>query len=100
MGKIRWTKKATGWVEKIYRYVAKDKPLAAQRLVQEIYHTAELLSDFPEIGYRLSDPQFQGLRVLLYGHYRIVYRLLKNKDVNIIGVYAGSLDLNKHLRTQ
>lgn len=100
MGKIRWTKKATGWIEKIYQYVAKDKPLAAQKLVQEIYHTAELLGDFPEIGYRLSDSQFQGLRVLLYGHYRIVYRLLKNKDVNIIGVYAGSLDLNKHLRTQ
>lgn len=80
--------------------MALDKPLVAERLVREIYHTAELLADFPEIGYSLSDPQFEGLRVLLYGRYRIVYRLLKNKDVNIIGVYHGSLDLHKHLEKQ
>ena len=35
----------------IYDYIAQDKPVAAANVVSGIYEKAQLLRDFPEIGY-------------------------------------------------
>lgn len=96
MAKIIWTDKASSWMEKIHHYVAIDKPHAAQRLIEEVYQKAELLKELPEMGYRLSSYRKKNIRVLLYGHYRIIYEIEKNRDINILGVLHGALDLKKH----
>lgn len=96
MAKIIWTHKASDWLEKIYQYVAKDKPLAARKLIEEIYQKAELLQEFPEMGYRLSTYRKKNIRVLLYGHYRILYEIEQDGDINILSVLHGALDLKKH----
>lgn len=96
MAKIIWTDKASGWMEKIYNYIAADKPLAADRLIEEIYQKAELLREFPEMGYRLPPYRRKNIRVLLYGHYRILYEIEQNGDINILSVLHGALDLKKH----
>lgn len=57
MGKIKWTHKGRVWLKKVHDYIAHDKPVAAQQLVEEIYKKVEVLHEFPEIGYRLRDYQ-------------------------------------------
>jgi toxin ParE1/3/4 len=37
------------------------------------------------------------IRILLYGHYRIAYLLKKDKRVEILGVFHGSLDIDRYL---
>ena len=57
----------------IYQYIAIDNPTAAARTVDGIYERAQLLTDFPQLGYRYHQIEDRHVRILLYGHYRIAY---------------------------
>ena len=97
MAKIRWTTEAEKWLQDIHDYIAQDNPTAAQRVVTAIYEKAQLLKDFPEIGYKYrSEPEVE-IRILLYGHYRIAY-LIKSKDlIDILGVFHGAMKIDRYL---
>jgi toxin ParE1/3/4 len=98
MVEIRWTSEAEKWLRDIYDYIARDNPIAAQKVVTQIYQKAENLKDFPEIGYRYRDETDGEIRILLYGHYRIAYFINKTENsVDIIGVFHGSLDIERYL---
>ena len=57
MAKIRWTSEAEKWLREIYDYIAEDNENAAQRVTTGIYKKAQILKDFPEIGYKYrSEP--------------------------------------------
>jgi toxin ParE1/3/4 len=51
MAEINWTAEAERWMRDIYGYIAEDKPDAAENVVSGIYVKAQLLRDFPELGY-------------------------------------------------
>ena len=95
MVKIAWTDEALGWLEDIFSYIAADNPAAASRTVQGIYDRAQDLLSHPEIGYRYL-PSQRNVRILLYGHYRIAYLVKDTKDVDILGVFHGSLDISRY----
>lgn len=58
MAEIRWTKEAHRWLRDIYDYIAADNSGAAQNVVSGIYEKAQVLRDFPQIGYRYrADPE-------------------------------------------
>ena len=52
MARIRWTNEAEKWLRDIHDYIAQDNPIAAQRVISAIYEKAQILKDFPEIGYK------------------------------------------------
>jgi toxin ParE1/3/4 len=95
VAQIVWTGEAQRWLEDIFEYIAKDNPLAASETVRGIYEKAQLLVDFPEIGYRYR-PSTRQVRILLYGHYRIAYLVKENRDVDILGVFHGALDIGRY----
>lgn len=97
MGKIKWTVEAESWLREIHDYIARDNPAAAFRTVQRIYEKVEILKDFPEIGYLYRPRSGKSARILLYGHYRIAYRLLSDGDIDIVGVFHGALDIDRYL---
>lgn len=96
MAKVKWSQESFDWLKQIRDYIAQDRPEVSQNIARGIVKKIDLLKDFPEIGYRLNTTQ-KDLRVTLYGHYRIVYKLNENKDVSIVGIFHGALDLKKHL---
>ena len=68
MAEIRWTFEAETWLKDIYNYIAHDNPSAAAKVVEGIYEKAQLLKEYPEIGYQYrSEPEGE-IRILLYGH--------------------------------
>lgn len=95
MAQIDWTDEAHRWLEDIFEYIAADDREAAARTVQGIYDRAQVLSKFPEIGYRYEASK-RNVRILLYGHYRITYFIKPNGDIDIIGVFHGALDIGKY----
>ena len=98
MAKIRWTDEAEKWLRDIYDYIAQDNPLAAQRVVSEIYEKSQFLKDFPEIGYKYKTETEGEIRILLYGHYRIAY-LIRDKDlIDILGIFHGAMEIDRYLR--
>ena len=95
MGTITWTDEAVRWLEDIFEYIAIDDSIAASRVVNDIYERAQVLEAHPEIGYKYQASSMD-VRVLLYGHYRITYLVKINKDVEILGVFHGALDMSKY----
>ena len=95
MATIAWTAEAQCWLEDIFEYIAADNPQAAARTVQEIYERAQILATFPEIGHRYVSSS-RNVRVLLYGHYRIAYLVKDDENIDILGVFHGSLDIPKY----
>nr|CBX30605.1 hypothetical protein N47_E41170 [uncultured Desulfobacterium sp.] len=98
MARIRWTNEAEKWLRDIHDYIAQDNPIAAQRVISAIYEKAQILKDFPEIGYKHRTEPEGEIRILLYGHYRIAY-LIRDKDlIDILGIFHGVMEIDRYLR--
>ncbi len=95
MAEIAWTEEAQRWLEDIFEYIAADNPQAAGRTVQGIYERAQVLTRFPEIGYRYLASS-RNVRILLYGHFRIAYLVKDDVNIDILGVFHGSLDITRY----
>jgi toxin ParE1/3/4 len=95
MAEIRWTDEAQRWLQDIYEYIAADNAEAAARTVQGIYDRAQDLARFPEIGQRYPASD-RHVRILLYGHYRIAYLITDDKNIDILGVFHGALDITRY----
>ena len=67
MVKIRWTNESEKWLKDIHDYIAQDKPQAARNVVSGIYKKAQILCEFPEIGYKYRSKPEGDVRILLYG---------------------------------
>ncbi len=99
MAEINWTYEAEKWLENIYEYISQDSPDAAMRVVDGIYEKAQLLTDFPEIGYKYDRYPDLTIRILLYGHYRITYLIKDDGNIDILGVFHGSMDIERLLKS-
>ena len=98
MAKIRWTPEAEKWLRDIHDYIARDNENAAQRVIIEIYKKAQILSDFPEIGYKYKSEPEGDIRILLYGHYRIAYLIRNKESIDILGVFHGAMEIERYLK--
>ncbi len=98
MVKLFWTDESLRWLKEIHDYIAQDNENIAKQVINEIIDKTEVLIDFPSIGQKLNDWPDENVRMILYGHYRIVYSVVSDIRVDILGVYQGSLDLKKHLK--
>jgi len=95
VAEIAWTDEAQRWLRDIHEYIAADNPAAAARTVEGIFEKAQVLARFPEIGHRYVASS-RDVRILLYGHYRIAYLLRDDGNVDILGVFHGSLDIERY----
>lgn len=73
----------------IYEYIAQDSKQYATRTVDRLTKTSENLIDFPEIGRKVPEYDFDDIREIFEGQYRLVYRLKKNQ-VDVLAVIHGA----------
>ncbi len=97
MAVIRWTIESEMWLRDIHEYISQDNPSAGARVVKSIYDKVQILRDLPEIGYRYRTEEEGEIRILLYGHYRIAYLIRETEQIDILGVFHGSLDIESYL---
>ncbi|MCD6455525.1 MAG: type II toxin-antitoxin system RelE/ParE family toxin [Methanophagales archaeon] len=97
MAGIIWTEEAERWLKDIHGYIAQGNPAAAEKIVSGIYQRAQILHEFPEVGYKYRSEPEGDIRILLYGHYRIVYLIKGSDRVEILGVFHGALDIDRYL---
>ena len=95
MAEISWTEEAQRWLNDIYDYIAADSPSAAERTVQGIYDRVQDLRRFPELGQRYAASS-RHVRILLYDHYRIAYLIKDDRNIDILGVFHGALDIGRY----
>jgi toxin ParE1/3/4 len=98
VARLIWTLESRSWLRDIHDYIARDNVDAARKVVRGIFDKAHLLVEAPEIGYRADVRKYPGVRILLYGHYRIAYERRADGNIYVLGVFHGALDLKRHLR--
>jgi toxin ParE1/3/4 len=86
--RILWSPLAVDRVSEIAGYIAQDNALAAERWVNEVFEKVGDLKAFPESGRIVPETANETIRELIYGNYRIVYRV-ENKKVSILTVRHG-----------
>lgn len=97
MGHIVWSQEALGWLREIRAYIARDNPEAARRTAAGIVARVEVLATFPELGQRYEGVTDREVRILLYGHFRIAYLVTEERDVKLLGIFHGALDIDRYL---
>jgi plasmid stabilization system protein ParE len=98
LAKVVWTQEAERWLLKIHDYIALDKPAAAFNVVKSIYSRAQVLGQFPKSGQSYMTRSGREARILMWGHYRIVYIQPSDNEVHIVGVFHGAMDLERYLK--
>ena len=73
--KIIWSPLAIDKAGDIASYIAKDKPLAAENWINTVFAKVEQLEHCPEIGRIVPEINERNIRELIYGNYRIIYRI-------------------------
>lgn len=72
---ILWSPLALDRVAEIAEYIARDNPGAAEKWVHTIFQKVNELKSFPESGRMVPETNNKSIRELIYGNYRIIYRV-------------------------
>lgn len=73
--KVRWAPLAIDRVAEIAAHIAADNAPAAEKWIRKIFDRVGQLADFPESGRHLSETPRKDIRELVWGNYRIIYRV-------------------------
>ena len=73
--RLDWSDRALGRVRETARYIAADDPAAALRWADGLFDAAGRLADFPESGRLAPELEDRVVRELVYGAYRVFYRI-------------------------
>ena len=85
---ITWSPLAIDRASEIADYIALDKPLAAEKWINTIFSKVEDLELSPEIGRVVPEINNRQFRELIYGNYRIIYRVERDQ-VSILTIRHG-----------
>ncbi len=86
--RIIWFPLAVDRASEIADYIAQDKPSAAEKWIDTVFSKVEQIKSSPEIDRivpEINDTQF---RKLIYGNYRIIYRI-ETKQISILTIRHG-----------
>ena len=89
MTRVKWTRQAAEDVEAIKAYVARDSERYASLLAERLVAAVGRLELFPQSGRVVPEVGDETLREVLYGNYRLVYRL-HAESVEVITVYHAA----------
>jgi plasmid stabilization system protein ParE len=87
--RVIWTRQAVEDVEAIKAYVARDSERYAGLLAERLVAAVSRLELFPQSGRVVPEVGDESLREVIYGSYRLVYRL-QTESVEVVTVYHAA----------
>jgi plasmid stabilization system protein ParE len=87
--KIIWSALAIERASEIAKYIAQDKPSAAENWIDTVFSKIDKLKSSPEIGRTVPEIKNKQFRELIYGNHRIIYRIEK-KQISILAIRHGT----------
>jgi toxin ParE1/3/4 len=86
--KIIWSPLAVDRVSEIAAYIAQENAAAAEKWVDAVFRKVEDLQRFPESGRIVPETENKTIRELIYGNYRLIYRL-EEKRISVLTLRHG-----------
>lgn len=93
MVKINWTDQAVADLINIAEFIAKDSPKYARITIKNIRERTYQLKQFPNSGKIVPELEKIELRELIYGNYRIIYKIISSSRIDIISVHHSARQL-------
>ncbi len=93
MGKIIWAPSALKDADSIAEYLSRDSVDRAALFVLRLFEATDRLQEFPLSGRIIPEIDNQFCREIIFGAYRIMYRI-DNNDVWITGIVHGTRNWN------
>ena len=85
---IVWSPLAVDRASEIAGYIAQDKPSAAEKWIETVFSKVEQLKSAPEIGRIVFEIRNNQFRELIYGNYRVIYRI-EAEQISILTIRHG-----------
>lgn len=95
MATVNWTDKAITTLDGIFDYLSHEAPFYAEHIVQQIIGSADRLEEHPFSGRKVPEAERDDIREVFSQHYRVIYWVVSQDQVDIIGVIHGSRDLSR-----
>jgi plasmid stabilization system protein ParE len=89
MAEIRWTTQAADDLEAIVNFISIDSEAYASLLAADILKVVERIGIFPGSGRPVPEVKTPELREVLFGNYRIIYRI-KPEAAEILTIFHGA----------
>jgi plasmid stabilization system protein ParE len=80
--KVRYTPRARGDIEQIYRFLEERSPAGARNVLRAIYAGVQFISEFPQASEQTDDPRIR-VRIVRRYRYRVFYRLVDGDTVDL-----------------
>lgn len=94
MVQINWTKRAFQDIDMIRKYISEDSELYAKITIRKFKTRVKILKQFPFIGRVAPEFNLDHIRELIEGNYRIIYKIVNKKQVDILAIVHGARNLN------
>ena len=89
MAGVKWTDQALDDLESVGEFIARDSPWHAKLFVQDIFESAQKLTQFPRSGREVPELGRNDVREIILRNYRVMYAF-DGKDVHILAVYHSA----------
>lgn len=90
MVQINWTDDAKLDLKNIYEFISKESEYYAELTVFKLIDKTELLNNNVNIDKVIKEKQNPFFRELLYKKYRIMYKVLGHRQVDILNIFHSS----------
>ncbi len=97
MVQIKWLHEAKTDLKEIFDYISLDSKRYARLQVERIQQRTKVLKSHPNIGKVVEEIDNPGIRELIQGNYRIIYRNINNHRIDILLIHHGARDLKRRL---
>ena len=87
MVEINWTDQALKDIDNIAEFISKDSLKYAKIQVNLFFDRVEVLYAQPGLGRIVPEIQKKKIRELIVGNYRIVYRIVSSKKIDILTIH-------------
>nr|WP_017851480.1 type II toxin-antitoxin system RelE/ParE family toxin [Leptospira interrogans] len=87
---IVWSLRARSDIQDIYDYITKDSEIYALNVINRIIETVENIPSFPLMGRVVPEFNIENLRERISGNYRIVYRVNKFHNIEIVTIHHSA----------
>ena len=89
MKKLIWTDESLADLQAIRDFIARDSPSAAITFLSRLTDSTERLLQFPFLGTVVVDLRREDVREILFGNYRVIYRVSQDV-IRIWAVYHAA----------
>jgi len=95
MVRINWTFQAKDDLKGIAEYISKDSKRYAKLQVDRLNNRTKILKTQIRSGKIVSEINRENIRELIEGNYRIIYKIVKNNQVDILTIHHSARDLTR-----